>query len=38
MQNDLNRIKLVIKKDPKTKEWVSYENIKKFPEAQNEDE
>ena len=38
MQNDLNKIKLVIKKDPNTKNWVSYENIRKFPEAQDEDE
>ena len=38
MQNDLNKIKLVIKKDPNTKNWVSYENIKKSPEAQDKDE
>ena len=38
MQNDLNKIKLVIKKDPNTKNWVSYEKIRKFPEAQIEDE
>ena len=38
MQNDLNKIKLKIKKEPKIKKGVSYENIKKFPEAQNEDE
>ena len=37
MQNDLNKIKIKIKKIPTTK-GVSYEDIKKFPETQNEDE
>ena len=38
LENDLNRIKLVIKRDPNTKNWVLYDKIRKFPEAQEEDE
>ena len=38
LENDLNQIKLVIKRDPNTKNWVSYDKIRKFPEAQEEDE
>ena len=37
MQNDLNKIKIKIKKIPITK-GVSYEDIKRFPETQNKDE
>ena len=36
MQNDLNKIKIKIKKIPITK-GVSYEDIKRFPKNQNED-
>ena len=38
LERDLNKVKLVLKRDPNTKNWVSYDMIKKFPEASEEDE
>ena len=37
LEQDLNKVKLVLKRDPNTKNWVSYDKIKKFPEV-SEDE
>ena len=33
LEQDLNKVKLLPKHDPITKKWVSYDNIKKFPEV-----
>ena len=37
LEQDLNKVKLTLRQDPNTKNWVSYDNIKKFPEV-SEDE
>ena len=31
LQHDLNKVKLVLKRDPTSKQWVSYDKIQKFP-------
>ena len=38
LEQDLNKVKLVLNCDPNTKNWVSYDKMKKFPEASEEDE
>ena len=38
LEKNLNKVKFVLKRDPNTKNWVSYDMIKKFPEASEEDE
>ena len=38
LEQDLNKVKLVLKRDPNTKNWVSYDKIKKFPEVSEDDE
>ena len=38
LQHDLNKVKLVLKGDPTTKKWVSYDKIKKFPEVIEDEE
>ena len=37
LEQDLNKVKLVLKRDPNMKNWVSYDKIKKFPEASEDD-
>ena len=37
LEQDLNKVKLTLRRDPGTKNWVSYDHIKKFPEV-SEDE
>ena len=37
LEQDLNKVKLILKRDPNTKNWVSYDNIKKFPEASDDE-
>ena len=31
LEKDLNKIKLTLKKDPNSKNWVLYQSIQKFP-------
>ena len=38
LQHDLNKVKLVLKHDPTTKKWVSYDKIQKFPEIIEDEE
>ena len=38
LQNDLNKVKLVLKRDPTSKQWVSFDKIMKFPTIIEEDE
>ena len=38
LQHDLNKVKLVLKRDPTTKKWVSYDKIQKFPEIIEDEE
>ena len=38
LEQDLNKVKLVLKRDPTTKKWVSYDKIKKFPEVIEDEE